>query len=138
MRDALTLRKLIEQEQCEDEFDRRLIAILDGYLQDLRYRLGLVDPYLNDLHRLSLVKETVRQIDPVFDRMTEVTGDSPLPPAALGLWKYLWSVALDLAKVIRYVEEQHEDLKGFFKEEREMYTEIRWHHGPLEDEAENV
>jgi hypothetical protein len=137
MRDALTLRKFIEQEQDEDEFDRRLIAILDGYIQDLRYRLGLVDPYLNDLHRLSLVKETVRTMDPVFDRMTEMAGDDPLPPLALGLWKYLWNIALDLARVIRYVEGQHEHLKEFFRAEREMYTEIRWHHGPL-DEAEHA
>jgi hypothetical protein len=136
MRDALTLRKFIEQEQDEDECDRRLSAILDGYVQDLRYRLGLVDPYLDDLHRLSLVKETVRAMDPIFDRMTEMAGDDPLPPAALGLWKFLWNIALDLAWVIRYIEEQHEDLKEFFKPEREMYTEIRWHHSALEEEAE--
>jgi hypothetical protein len=125
MRDALTLRKFIEQEQDEDEFDRRLIAILDGYIQDLRYRLGLVDCYLDDLHRLSLVKETVRAMDPVFDRMTEMAGDDLLLPAPLGLWKFLWNIALDLAWVIRYVEGQHEEFREFFALDREWYAESR-------------
>jgi hypothetical protein len=122
--DASKLRELLVQEQDEpaDENDTRLLAILAGYIQELRYRIGLVGPYLDDLDRLATLKEVLRQMNPIFDRMAELADGAPLQGAAFGLHKFLWQIAMDFSMVIRAIEEQHPDLKWFFEADREYYA----------------
>jgi hypothetical protein len=125
MRDAITLQTFIEQEQDHDEFDRMLFSALHGYIQELRYRLGLVKPYSDDLNRLAIVKDVMRGMDPIFDRMTELADGESLPPAAFGLWTFLWQIALDLASVIRAIEAEHPELESLFQTDREYYAKSR-------------
>jgi hypothetical protein len=129
MRDAVTLRNLIEQEQDANESDgtdQDVIAILDGYIKDLRYRLGLIElPYLDDLHRLSGLKDTVRAMDPILDKMAEIADGKPLPPAAVGLCKFFGEISLNLAWVIRAIETNHPELTEWFANERAAYATTR-------------
>jgi hypothetical protein len=124
LQDAAKLRELLVQEQDEpaDENDTRLLVILAGYVQELRYRVGLVEPYLDDLDRLATLKDILRQMNPIFDRMAKLADGEPLQGAAFGLHKFLWQIAMDFSGVIRGIEGQHPDFKWFFDADREYYA----------------
>lgn len=124
LRDAITLQKLIKQEQDDspDEYELGLMDILAGYIQDLRYRLGFAEPYRDSIHRLSTLKDILRQMNPIFDKMTELANGQPLQGEAFGLNKFLWQIALDFSRVIRAIEEQHPEMKWFFDADRAYYA----------------
>jgi hypothetical protein len=73
----------------------------------------------------------VRRMDPIFDEIAERADGKPLPPAAFGLWTFLWQIALDLAPVICAIEAEHPELTAFFKQEREWYQESKDGKGPM-------
>ena len=126
LRDAVTLRNLIDKERIEaGEQDSPLLFSLDGYIMDLKHRLGIINCYLDELQRIAVVKDVMRSLDPVFDEMTTLAGDKPLEGPGLNLWTYLVGITLDLGWVINTLEARHPRQATFFKEEREWYAETR-------------
>ncbi len=126
LQNAVILRRLIDKERIEaGEQTSNLLFPLDGYIMDLKYRLGMIDIYLDELQRIAVVKDVMRSLDPVFDEMTERAGDEPLDRAAMNLWQYLVGITLDLGSVINTLERRHPEHATFFKEEREWYAETR-------------
>jgi hypothetical protein len=126
LHDATKLRELMVQDMeqhgtAEDE-DTRLLSILRGYIQELRFRAGLVEPYLDDLDRLATLKDILRQMNPIFDRMAELADGEPLQGAAFGLHKFLWQISIDFSWVIRAIESQHQEMKWFFDADRAYYA----------------
>jgi hypothetical protein len=127
MRDAFTWLQLVQEDQeSDDEFAANLVRVLQGYLAELRCRLGLLEPYANDLDRISLVKEVSRHIDPIFDAIAdraESVDDVPL--AARALCRYLSIVSIDLGHTVWALEAAYPHLAAPFALERSLYQAAR-------------
>ena len=112
-------------ESSDDDSERLLGTIFGAYRQELRYRLGLAEPFLDNMHRWSIAKDATRTIDQLFDLMTAQVGNEPLPSAAKAFVQYCFGIALDLTSVIHFVETERPELAEYFADERKSYAETR-------------
>lgn len=126
--DAIVLRALIEQEQdpAADGVDVLLLIVLDNFIRDCEFMLGRIkSPYCDDLQRLVMLKQTLRTIDKILDKMAEHSNGEELPLAAQGLCKILADIAYQTFIVIRALEEQHPMMQEFFDADRAEYAATR-------------
>jgi hypothetical protein len=86
--------------------DLAILSVLDWYACDLRYRLGLHQPYsgTRQLHRLATVKTLLREVNRIVNIMTEKANGHPLPETARQFCAYLFQIGLDLSHVVRSIE----------------------------------
>ena len=127
-RAALQWRDLLlpnELSEDAEQIDKELLAVLDNYADELAFRLGKVQPYFSDLHRLGMLKDQVsRRIDPIMNAMAEFADGKMLAPEPKALCQFLWDIALDVSWVIRAIEAQHPELTEFFEHDRQSYARL--------------
>jgi hypothetical protein len=117
--------KLMEQNsETKDREDQALFFIFLSYAEEIRYRLGLATPYASALDRLSVLKQILHSMDPVFDSIanrSETLADVPYVVQAL--CQFLTDISLDLAGIINGIENQHPELEHVFAHQRKVYAE---------------
>ena len=84
----------------------------------------MLTPYSSDLdRRLQTQSDSLHSLDPVYDHMGELAGDSVMLPAEVqALLQFLGVLIMDLAQVIRAIEDQYPQWAGLFASERQMYS----------------
>jgi len=101
-----------------------LTSIFTGYADELRYRLGISNPYRDDFDRRAKVMYAVRCMDPIFDGAAEDAEDFDNWPTLIqDLMRCLGAIATDCAWTISAIEEQHPDHKDAFATERKAYAD---------------
>jgi hypothetical protein len=107
MQNAQTLRTLVELEQDDDAdgVDLLLLTMLDTFIRDQQYSLGLIQsPYCGDLQRLIFLKQILRTADKILDKLAEHANGEQLPPAAIGLCRILFEITYRVFQMIRELE----------------------------------
>jgi hypothetical protein len=111
LNDARTLRGLIEQEQQDDDegdVDVLLLMILDLYIRDWEYQLGIIPAYADREQRLIFLRMIVKLCNLVDEQLqaeAEVLGVvDNLPPAVAGLLRLLFQVVLSVTMTIEHLE----------------------------------
>ncbi len=113
-------RELKAEADPKDDDFREVLA---RYVLELRYRLGVVEPYADELHRLSELKRISRGLGPIYDGLAQYADEFPiLPPAAQQLLDFLNCTAMDLAYKIHAIEELHSDRAEEFRIGRERFA----------------
>ena len=113
----------IEQTPDLETIEVEFLALLQRYILDLRYRLGFVEPYSDDLHRLAELKTIARGLGPLYQSFAEYAEAAGcIPSAAQSLLDWLNSVSLDLAYRITHIEEAHPEMQRKFRVERAQYA----------------
>ena len=136
-RTVLALQRLVNDADPLDSTVIRLKSVCKGYVTELKYRLALFQPFSDEFDRLARAKEAMRSMNFVFDWIAETFDPGPRPPLVDGLLQFMGEASIDLALVVRFVEEQHPELKWLFDQERADYARIheQWR---KEDEAEHL
>jgi hypothetical protein len=130
--DAKQWLKIVEEETELCAEDQLLKYIFRGYVEELRFRLGLVQPYSDEINRISTLKRIVRSMDPVFDAITERSEElAGIPDVVRAVTNYLTDISLDLGWVINVLERRHLELADFFTSERKLYAQYREGRGPM-------
>jgi len=124
LRDARTWKGLVGQQKDLESMDKRFVGILDGYIQELRYRLRFdMTIYKDDLGRLRVLKSLCHQMDPLIDEVAQMADDfSELPLAVRALTNYLGMIATDIGGIIWTIEQQRPELAAMFATQREHYA----------------
>jgi hypothetical protein len=115
LNDAQTLRALIEAEQQHDDegdVDVLLLMILDLFIRDWEYQLGIIAEYATKEQRSIFLRTTIKLCNLVDEKLqaeAEVLGVvEDLPPAVSGLIRFLFSVVLSASMSIETIGAERE------------------------------
>jgi hypothetical protein len=126
--DAKTLRSLVEREQSEDAegVDLLLLILLDNFIRDEDYRLGSTpNPYCDDTQRLTFLKQVLRTVDKVYDKLAQGMVGQLSIPAVDGLCRLLFDISLSTFHVVRAIEANYPEQAAFFAADRTAYAAMR-------------
>lgn len=128
LQDARTLRALVEAEQDDDAdgVDLLLLTLLDTSIRDQEFNLGLIEcPYSHDLQRRTFLQQILHTTDKILDKLADYADGEPLPPAGIGLCKFLFELTYPTFLLMQEIETAHPDLAKMFTAQRDAYTATR-------------